>query len=130
MGDIGVKALATSAIVVILASAQYAISERVKVAFFVAIAYTDNEMTSDHLAKAQKAADIASRRYNVDVRPVVVDARRKDSASRLKPPADLRDELHHRAAECVRTAPTKPLKGSYQMSPDRVTRSAAGRASA
>ncbi|GIG89217.1 hypothetical protein [Plantactinospora endophytica] len=73
---------------------QYAMSEDVHVAFFVAIAYTDDEMTESQTNKIGQAARIASDRYNVEIRPIVVDARPKQSASKMKPPQDLRDELH------------------------------------
>ncbi|PPA59779.1 hypothetical protein BAW75_15215 [Micromonospora chalcea] len=78
---------------------QYAISEEVQVAFFVAIAYTDDEMAESHINKIHKAARIASDRHNIDVRPVVIDARKKDSASKIKPPQDMRDELHGPSGE-------------------------------
>ncbi|MGB2567711.1 hypothetical protein ACPFP2_04550 [Micromonospora citrea] len=73
---------------------QYAMSEDVNVAFFVAIAYTDEEMAESNLDKIDKAARIASERYGLEIRPVVIDARHKDSASKMKPPQDMRDQLH------------------------------------
>ncbi|MFI7156554.1 hypothetical protein [Micromonospora chalcea] len=80
---------------------QYAISEEVHVAFFVAVAYTDDEMTSNHIDKVHKAARIASQRHGVDVRAVIVDARKKTSASKVKPPKEMRDELHGQQGEAA-----------------------------
>ncbi|MGY4900427.1 hypothetical protein ACWEEK_33250 [Micromonospora aurantiaca (nom. illeg.)] len=73
---------------------QYAMSEEVHIAFFVAIAYTDEEMSESQINKVTKAARIASERYKVEIRPIVIDARHKTSASKLKPPQEMRTELH------------------------------------
>jgi hypothetical protein len=73
---------------------RYAISEEVHVAFFVAIAYTDAEMSESRIHKVHKAARIASEHYKVEVRPIVIDARPKVSTSKIRPPQEMRDELH------------------------------------
>ncbi|MGX4656835.1 hypothetical protein ACWCHM_24420 [Micromonospora sp. SCSIO 07396] len=73
---------------------QYAISEGVDVAFFVAIAYTDEEMMESQINKINKAARIATEHYKVEIRPIVIDARNKASASKLRPSQELRDHLH------------------------------------
>ncbi|WP_030443102.1 hypothetical protein [Actinoplanes subtropicus] len=73
---------------------EYALAADVNVAYFVAIGFTDAELSDGLIAKVDKAARIASQRHNVEVRAVIVDARQRPSASKLKPPQDLRDELH------------------------------------
>jgi len=73
---------------------QYAISADVNVVYFVAIAYTDEEMADSVTTKVIRAAKLASDRHEVDVRSIIIDARPKQSASRLKPSQELRDELH------------------------------------
>jgi hypothetical protein len=47
---------------------QYARSEEVKAAYFVAVAYTDDEMTPSRLQKVDQAAQIASRTNAVELR--------------------------------------------------------------
>ncbi|WP_045744629.1 hypothetical protein [Actinoplanes rectilineatus] len=64
----------------------YAIAGDVQVVYFVGIAYTDAEMAAGVTAKVKRAAQIASERHGVEVRAVVVDARREDSASTIRPP--------------------------------------------
>ncbi|MEU4557463.1 hypothetical protein AB0F72_03690 [Actinoplanes sp. NPDC023936] len=79
----------------ILAQApEYAIAAGVQVVYFVGIAYTDAEMAESVTTKVTRAAEIASQRHGVDVRAVIIDARQKDSASTIKPPQEMRDELH------------------------------------
>jgi hypothetical protein len=79
----------------ILAQApEYAIAAEVQVVYFVGVAYTDAEMADGVTSKVKRAATIASHRHDVDVRAVIIDARPKDSASTIKPPQDVRDELH------------------------------------
>lgn len=73
---------------------QYAISEEVNVAFFVAIAYLDKDMETERLGKVGRAAEIASRN-GLTVEPVVIDARSKESASKLKASESDREQLHN-----------------------------------
>jgi hypothetical protein len=73
---------------------QYARSEGVQTAFFVAIAYTDADMDASRVIKVEKAADLAARHNSIDVIPVIVDARRKESGSRLRMSDEERDELN------------------------------------
>ena len=73
---------------------QYARSEEVKSAFFVAVAYTSEEMAASRLQKIEQAAQMASKVNHLDVRTVIIDARRKPSASKLKATAEEREELH------------------------------------
>ncbi|MDQ7906848.1 hypothetical protein RB614_20240 [Phytohabitans sp. ZYX-F-186] len=72
---------------------QYAISEEVKVAFFVAIGYTDEEMSAENAEMVERAAKLVARDKGIEVIPIVVDARRKDSASKLKADKAVLDEL-------------------------------------
>lgn len=51
-------------------------------------------MSESQINKIGEAARIASEWYNVDIRPVVIDARHKNSASKVKPPQEMRDKLH------------------------------------
>jgi hypothetical protein len=51
-------------------------------------------MAESLINKVERAAKIATARHGVDVRAVVIDARPKDSASKLKSPKEARDELH------------------------------------
>lgn len=81
----------------ILAQApQYAKSEEVTSAFFVAVAYTDDEMSESRVAKIAKAAKLASAHNSIDVIPIIIDARPKESASNLKASPAERNELHGR----------------------------------
>lgn len=73
---------------------QYAISEEVAHAIFIAIAYTDDEMKPERLDKVRQAAEIASRTGPISIVPLIVDARRKVSASKLKASTADHDELH------------------------------------
>ncbi|GAA1589768.1 hypothetical protein [Actinoplanes couchii] len=73
---------------------EYAMAADVNIAYFVAVAFTDAEMADSFTAKVAKAARIASELHNVEVRAVIVDARQRPSASKLKPPQEVRDELH------------------------------------
>jgi len=77
---------------------EYAISEEVKVAYFVAIAYTAEELTLARLEKIRRAAKLATDQSGVEVRPIIIDASRKESASDLQAPKELRDELHGRSS--------------------------------
>jgi hypothetical protein len=76
---------------------QYARSEEVKSAFLVAVAYTDEDMDPSRLDKIDQAARMASRENNIDVRAIVIDARQKLSASKLKATIEEREELHRDA---------------------------------
>jgi hypothetical protein len=70
----------------------YQIAEGVRVAFFVAVAYTEEEMNIDFQRKLREAAALVSRARNVAVQAVLVDATQKKSASREKD-AELRQML-------------------------------------
>jgi hypothetical protein len=77
---------------------EYAIAADVYVAYFVAIAYTDTEMNDSMTNKVKRAAHLASQHHAVEVRPIIIDARPKDSASHMKPSKDLREQLHRSQA--------------------------------
>jgi hypothetical protein len=44
--------------------------------------------------KVHRAAKIATERHASEVRAVIIDARQKESGSKIKPPQEVRDELH------------------------------------
>ncbi|MEU8368740.1 hypothetical protein [Micromonospora tulbaghiae] len=73
---------------------KYAIAEEVTVAYFVAIAYEDSELTPEHHAKIRRAAQLSSEHHGITVIPIVVDARPKESASKTKAASSLRGRLH------------------------------------
>lgn len=76
----------------------YAGAEEVKIAFYVAVAYTDNDMKPERMEKVEKAARMAERKFpGLRVIPVQIDARPKQSASTLVAPAAELDELHGRS---------------------------------
>jgi hypothetical protein len=72
----------------------YAKAEEVKSAFVVGIAYTDEEMQESSIAVVKKAAKLASERNSITIDPVIIDARVKPSASKLRMTKPERDELH------------------------------------
>jgi hypothetical protein len=72
-------------------------SEEVKCAFFVAVAYTDDEMAASRLQKIDQAAQMVSSANHISVRPVIIDARRKLSASKLKATSEQREQLRKSA---------------------------------
>jgi hypothetical protein len=72
---------------------QYAKSEGVESAFFVAIAYKDSDVEEERYEKIQAAASIASKE-NVRVIPLLIDARRKVSASNTHASEAERAQLH------------------------------------
>jgi hypothetical protein len=72
---------------------QYAISEEVGIAFFVAIAYGDNEMDTDRIAKVKRGTELVAMEKGITVVPIVIDARRKVSASKIKAPKAVKDQL-------------------------------------
>ncbi|MET7373849.1 hypothetical protein [Micromonospora arida] len=58
-------------------------------------------MTDSQITKITKAARLISERYNVGIRAIVIDAHHKQSVPRIKPPQDLRDDLHGRSDEAA-----------------------------
>jgi hypothetical protein len=62
----------------------YARSEEIHSAFFVAIAYTDDEMNLASKTKVENAAARASERNGLDIKSVIIDARQQLSASKLR----------------------------------------------
>jgi hypothetical protein len=74
---------------------EYALAEEIKVVYFVAVAYEDNELKTERTEKIARAASMVGQRYpKVEVRPLIIDARPKESASNLRADKDTRDELH------------------------------------
>jgi hypothetical protein len=74
----------------------YARAEEIHSAFFVAIAYTDDEIDSASHSMVEAAAALASEKNGIEIKPLIVDARRRVSASkeRMSPEerADLRTD--------------------------------------
>jgi hypothetical protein len=75
----------------------YARAEEIHAAFFVGVAYTDGEMAAAPREKVEKAAALASERNGITITPLIVDARRKVSASKERMTPAEREEL--RAAQ-------------------------------
>ncbi|SFT09611.1 hypothetical protein [Saccharopolyspora flava] len=75
----------------------YQTAEGVNYGIFLVIAYTDEEYNDTVKDKLEKAADLASRTYGFRIKSVLVDARRKESASKEHDPEltkELRDKLN------------------------------------
>lgn len=70
---------------------RYQLAEGVEYGVFLAIAYTDEELAIK--GKLDRAAEISSRRHGVKIHPILVDARKKESASNLRD-RDAARELH------------------------------------
>ncbi|MFC8450608.1 hypothetical protein [Kitasatospora sp. NPDC057223] len=75
---------------------QYQISEEVKFGIFVGVAYRDEQVSTQVRDKLKRAAEIASENSGAQIISVLVDARKKTSASKLRD-EDLADRLHGRA---------------------------------
>lgn len=71
----------------------YQVAEGVRTGFFVAVGYTDNEVSDATREKLQRAAEITSASNDIDIKSVLIDARRKESASNLRD-EELSDQLH------------------------------------
>lgn len=76
----------------------YQWAEGVRTAFFVAIAYKEEELSKEFRAQLQQGAKIVSEQRGVLVRAVLVDATRKSSASKEKD-ADLKREIRNSSDE-------------------------------
>jgi hypothetical protein len=72
---------------------QYAKSEEVTSAFFVAVAYTDADLSPQRVNKVERAAQLASAHNSLDIAAVIIDARLKLSASKLKATEEERSQL-------------------------------------
>ncbi|HEY1212614.1 MAG TPA: hypothetical protein VGE93_03180, partial [Bryobacteraceae bacterium] len=72
---------------------QYQKSEEIDCGYFVAIAYTDEHCSEKVRQKLARAADLVSKNSGFEIKPILVDARRKLSASKLRD-EELADELH------------------------------------
>ena len=71
----------------------YARAEEIKSGFFVGIAYTDEELSAASKSKVHRAAALVSEKIGVEVKPLIIDARRKPSASKVRMNAEERSEL-------------------------------------
>lgn len=74
---------------------QYQVSEEVSRGFFVAIGYTDSQCHPDILKKIEEAAALVSKTSGKRITGILIDARPKQSASRLSNP-ELTEELNAR----------------------------------
>jgi hypothetical protein len=70
----------------------YARAEEIHSAFFVGIAYTDDEMSSASQAMVQRASALASEKNGIEIMPLIIDARRRLSASKQRMAASERVE--------------------------------------
>jgi hypothetical protein len=75
----------------------YTRAEEIHAAFFVGVAYTDEEMAAASREKVEKAAALASEKNGITITPLIIDARRKISASKERMTPAERTEL--RAAQ-------------------------------
>jgi hypothetical protein len=75
----------------------YTRAEEIHAAFFVGVAYTDEEMAAASREKVEKAAALASEKNGITITPLIIDARRKVSASKERMTPAERAEL--RAAQ-------------------------------
>lgn len=64
----------------------YQVAEGVKTAIFVAIAYSESEMSLEFQAKLRQAASLVSEQKKIRVRAVLVDATQKVSGSKARDP--------------------------------------------
>ena len=71
----------------------YARAEEIHSAFFVGIAYTDDEMNSASQSMVQRASALASEKNGIAITPLIIDARRQSSASKQRMAASERAEL-------------------------------------
>jgi hypothetical protein len=77
----------------------YARAEGVNCSVIVAVAFTDAEMEPARIEKIHRAAEIASTNNGIKLTPIIIDARPKESASKLDAPADDLDELRGRSRD-------------------------------
>jgi hypothetical protein len=77
----------------------YARAEEIHAAFFVGIAYTDGEMAAASREKVEKAAALASDKNGITITPLIIDARRKLSASKERMTPAEREELRDAQAD-------------------------------
>jgi hypothetical protein len=71
----------------------YTRAEEIHAAFFVGVAYTDKEMAAASREKVEKAAALASEKNGITITPLIIDARRKVSASKERMTPAERAEL-------------------------------------
>jgi hypothetical protein len=71
---------------------QYAKSEEVDCAYFVAVGFTDTELSEARRKSVEDATEVVRER-GLKLRSIIVDARRKESASKLRASSDDRDSL-------------------------------------
>lgn len=76
----------------------YTRAEEIHAAFFVGVAYTDEEMAAASRGKVEKAAALESEKNGITITPLIIDARRRTvSASKERMTPAERAEL--RAAQ-------------------------------
>jgi hypothetical protein len=79
----------------------YSRAEDIHAAYFVGIAYTDEELSAASTERVQQAAALASERNGIAITPLIIDARRQLSGSRVRMTPEEREEL--RAARLGRS---------------------------
>lgn len=77
---------------------EYQNAEGVNFGLYVAIAFTDDDYSDGVRNKLNEAARLASEYYKMNIEAVLIDGRRKDSASKLKN-RELSDQLHRGSEE-------------------------------
>lgn len=75
---------------------EYQLAEGVSFGLYVALAYIDDDYSESIQKKLENAAKLASEHYGIHIEATLVDARKKDSASKLKN-RELSDKLHRSA---------------------------------
>jgi hypothetical protein len=71
----------------------YARAEEIHSAFFVGVAYTDDELDSVSQSKIQNAATLVSKKIGIEIKPLIIDARRQLPGSKQRMTAEERKEL-------------------------------------
>lgn len=71
----------------------YARAEEIHSAFFVGVAYTDAELSAASKSMVERAAALASEKNKIEIKPLIIDARRQPSASKVRMTAPERDEM-------------------------------------
>ena len=72
----------------------YSKAEEIHSAFFVGVAYTDNEISSASQEMVKAAATLASEKNGIEIKPLIIDARRQLPGSKQRMTAQERTNLH------------------------------------
>ena len=72
----------------------YSKAEEIHSAFFVGVAYTDSEISSASQEMVKAAATLASEKNGIEIKPLIIDARRQLPGSKQRMTAQERTNLH------------------------------------